>query len=307
MASSTGVATTVIEANGLRFTADVAGPDEGELVLLLHGFPQTRHTWRAELPALAGAGFRACAPDQRGYSAGARPEGIDSYRTELLVADALAIADSLGAEQFHIVGHDWGGALAWFIAAHHTERVITLSVISRPHPAAFAAAMRDDPDQPHRSRHHPAFQKPEATDRLLADNAAPLRGAMARGGVPDADIDAYLATLGERDALDAAVNWYRAIGNSQYQPAETPPVSVPTMFVWGNQDATVGRTAAENTAGFVTGPYRFAELGGINHFVTDEAPGAFTGLLLAHLAEHGATAAVRQPASEGWAILDSNQ
>ena len=307
MTGSTMADTITIEANGLRFTADVAGPDEGELVLLLHGFPQTRHTWRAELPALAGAGFRACAPDQRGYSAGARPEGIDSYRTELLVADALAIADSLGVERFHMVGHDWGGALAWFIAAHHAERVYSLSVISRPHAAAFVAAMRDDPDQPHRSRHHPAFQKPEATDNLLADNAAPLRRAMAHGGVPDPDIDAYLATLGQRDALDAAVNWYRAMGRSQYQPAETPPVSVPTMFVWGNQDATVGRMAAENTADFVTGPYRFAELGGIDHFVTDQAPGAFTGLLLAHLAEHGGTAAVRQPASEGWAILDSNQ
>ena len=306
MTSRTDVTTAVIEANGFGFTADVAGPADGELVLLLHGFPQTRHTWRAELPALAAAGFRACAPDQRGYSAGARPGGIDNYRTELLVADALAIADICGAERFHIVGHDWGGALAWFIAAHHAERLNSLSVISRPHPAAFVAAMRDDPDQPHRSRHHPAFQKPEATDSLLADNAARLRRAMAHGAVPDADIDAYLATLGVREALDAAVNWYRAMGRSQFQPAETPPVSAPTMFVWGNQDATVGRMAAENTAEFVTGQYRLAELGGINHFVTDEAPGAFTGLLLAHLAEHGGTAA-QQPASKGWAILDSNQ
>ncbi len=306
MTSANRVPTTVIEANGLRFTAGVAGPVDGPLVLLLHGFPQTRHTWRAELPALAAAGFRSCAPDQRGYSAGARPEGIDSYRTELLVADALAIADSFGAERFHVVGHDWGGALAWFIAARHAERVISLSVISRPHPAAFISAMRDDPDQPHRSRHHPAFQRPEATDDLLADDAARLRRALARGAVPDADIDAYLATLGHRDALDAAMNWYRAMGRSELQFAGTPSVGVPTMFVWGNQDATVGRMAAEKTADFVTGPYRFAELGGINHFVTDEAPGAFTGLLLAHLAEHG-SAAEQQLSPLGWAILDSNQ
>lgn len=306
MTSANGVATTVIEANGLRFTAGVAGPVDGPLVLLLHGFPQTRHTWRAELPALAAAGYRVCAPDQRGYSPGARPGGIDSYRTELLVADALAIADALDAPTFHLVGHDWGGALAWFIAALHAERVISLSVISRPHPAAFITAMRDDPDQPHRSRHHPAFQRPEATDELLADNAVRLRRALARGAVPDADIDAYLTTLGHRGALDAAMNWYRAMGRSELQFADTPTVGVPTMFVWGNQDATVGRMAAEKTADFVTGPYRFAELGGINHFVTDEAPGAFTGLLLAHLAEHGGTTA-RQPASKGWAILDSNQ
>ena len=306
MAVTHDVSTTVIEANGLRFTSDMAGPADGPLVLLLHGFPQTRHTWRAELPALAAAGYRACAPDQRGYSAGARPEGIDSYRTELLVADALAVADALDAPEFHLVGHDWGGALAWFIAARHADRVISLSAISRPHPAAFISAMRDDPDQPHRSRHHPAFQRPEATDELLADNAARLRRALARGAVPDADIDAYLDTLGRRDALDAAMNWYRAMGRSELQFADTPPAGVPTMFVWGSQDATVGRMAAEKTADYVTGPYRFAELPGVNHFVTDEAPGAFTGLLLAHLAEHGSAA---EPDSSplGWAILDSNQ
>lgn len=306
MTNDNDMSTTTIDANGLRFTADVAGPADGPVVLLLHGFPQTRHAWRAEVPALAAAGYRVCAPDQRGYSPGARPEGIDNYRTELLVADALAIADALGAPQFHVAGHDWGGALAWFIAAHHAERVISLSVISRPHPAAFIAAMRDDPDQPHRSRHHPAFLRPEATDKLLADNAGRLRRAMDGNAVPEADIDAYLATLGTRDALDAAMNWYRAMGSSQIQSADTPPVSVPTMFVWGNQDATVGRMAAENTADFVTGPYRFAELPGVNHFVTDEAPGAFTGLLLAHLAEHGETTML-QPAPMGWAILDSNQ
>ena len=306
MTSADGAATTMIEANGFRFTADVAGPDEGGTVVLLHGFPQTRHTWRAELPALASAGYRACAPDQRGYSPGARPDGVDSYRVELLVADALAIADALDAPRFHLVGHDWGGALAWFIAARHADRVISLSVISRPHPAAFISAMRDDPDQAHRSRHHPAFQRPEATDELLADNAARLRRALVRSAVPDADIDAYLSTLGHRDALDAAMNWYRAMGRSELQFADTPPVGVPTMFVWGNQDATVGRMAAEKTAEFVTGPYRFAELGGINHFVTDEAPGAFTGLLLAHLAEHG-SAAEFESSPLGWAILDSNQ
>ena len=122
----------------LSFDAVAAGPEDGELVLLLHGFPQTHHTWRHALPALADAGFRAVAPNQRGYSAGARPDGVDAYRTELLVADALAMADVLGADRFHLVGHDWGGQLAWLIAAHHPKRLQTLSVLSRPHPTAFA-------------------------------------------------------------------------------------------------------------------------------------------------------------------------
>jgi pimeloyl-ACP methyl ester carboxylesterase len=263
--------------------ADIAGPTDGETVLLLHGFPQTRHTWRAELPALATAGFRACAPDQRGYSAGARPEGIDAYRVEHLVADVLAIASSLGAERFHLVGHDWGGQLAWVVAALHPERVRSLSVLSRPHPAAFVRAMSADSAQPSRSRHHRAFQRPRATDEILADGCARLRAIYAGQGVPQAEADAYLATLGERPALDAAINWYRAAGSSEIRAAEVPAVRVPTLYVWGDADATVGREAAVASGSFVDAPYRFVELAGIGHFLTDEAPGAIPPLLVEHL------------------------
>jgi pimeloyl-ACP methyl ester carboxylesterase len=273
----------IIAANGLEFSADVAGPERGDLVLLLHGFPQTRHTWRAELAALAAAGHRACAPDQRGYSAGARPEAVDAYRTEHLVADALAIADALGAERFHLVGHDWGGQLAWILAARRPERVRTLSVLSRPHPAAFARALTEDPEQANRSRHHRAHQRAEATDDWLADGAARLRGALLAQGVPEADVRTYLATLGERAALDAAIHWYRAAGTSGIAAAEIPPVTVPTLYVWGDADATVGRHAAEATRAFVKAPYRFVELPGVGHFVTDQAPAAFPPLLLEHL------------------------
>ncbi|HTO53055.1 MAG TPA: alpha/beta hydrolase [Myxococcota bacterium] len=275
--------TVSIAANGLSFTADLAGPRDGALVLLLHGFPQTRHTWRAELRALAAAGHRACAPDQRGYSAGARPAGTEAYRIEHLLADALAIADSLGAQRFHLVGHDWGGQLAWLLAARHPERVRTLTVLSRPHPAAFARALSEDPAQSQRSGHHKSFQRPEATDELLANGAERLRAALSRQGVPEADVAVYLATLGERAALDAAVNWYRAAGSSGLAAADVPVVRVPTLYVWGNADATVGRLAAEGTRKFVEAPYQFVELPGIGHFVTDQAPDAVPPLLLAHL------------------------
>lgn len=278
--------TRAIHANGLTFTADLAGPEGGDVVLLLHGFPQTRHTWRAELRALAAAGFRACAPDQRGYSAGARPSGSEAYRSESLVADALALADSLGAERFHLVGHDWGGQIAWLLAARQPERVTTLSVISRPHPAAFARAMKTDPEQANRSRHHRAHQEADATDQWLADGAARLRGALRSQWVPEADIEVYLATLGERAALDAAIHWYRAAGASGIAAAEVPPITVPTLYVWGDSDATVRRPAAEGTREFVKAPYRFVELSGVGHFVTDQAPEAFPPLLLEHLRSH---------------------
>jgi len=277
------VETIVLEANGLAFTADAAGPEGGELVLLLHGSPQTRHTWRAELPALAAAGYRAVAPDQRGYSPGARPDGIDAYRVEHLVADALALAGVAGADRFDLVGHDWGGQIAWLMAAHHPERVRSLSVLSRPHPAAFVRAMSADPGQSERSSHHRSFRRPEATDEQLADGAARLRRGLVRMGVPAADVDVYLGTLGQRPVMDAAINWYRAAGGSGLRAADTPAVTGPTLYVWGDEDSSVGRMAAEGTADFVEGPYRFVELPGIGHFVTDQDPAAFPPLLLEHL------------------------
>jgi pimeloyl-ACP methyl ester carboxylesterase len=277
------VETILLEANGLAFTADAAGPEGGDLVLLLHGYPQTRHTWRAELPALAAAGYRAVAPDQRGYSAGARPDGIDAYRVEHLVADALALASAAGADRFDLVGHDWGGQIAWLTAANHPARIRSLSVLSRPHPAAFVRAMKTDVGQSERSSHHRSFQRPEATDEQLADGAARLRRGLVRLGVPAADVDVYLGTLGQRPAMDAAINWYRAAGGSGLRAADTPAVTVPTLYVWGDEDSSVGRMAAEGTADFVDGPYRFVELPGIGHFVTDQDPAAFPPLLLEHL------------------------
>jgi len=280
------LATTTVRANGLDFTATVDGPQDGDLVVLLHGFPQTRYTWRAEIPALADAGFRACAPDQRGYSPGARPDGIEAYRLDNLVGDVLAIADALGAERFHLVGHDWGGQVAWTTAALHPARVRTLSVISRPHPAAFVAAMKNDDAQSGRSGHHRSFQRAEATDELLADDAAWLRRAYERSAVPEGDAAAYLRVLHDRDTLDAAINWYRAGGLSGIKAAETPAVVRPTLYAWGNEDATVGRLAAETTGDFVDAPYSFVELPGLGHFVTDQDPAAFAPLLMQHLDAH---------------------
>ena len=137
-----------------QYTVDTAGPSAGPPVLLLHGFPETRHMWRDQLRALAAAGFRAVAPDQRGYSAGARPLAVEAYASDRLTSDALALMDACGAQRIHLVGHDWGGQLAWLIAAKNADRVATLTKLSRPHPAAFARAMAEDPEQANRSRHH---------------------------------------------------------------------------------------------------------------------------------------------------------
>ena len=156
-----------IDVNGLIFDAEIAGERDNPLVLMLHGFPQTGYSWRHQLQPLAAAGYLAVAPDQRGYSRGAQPAETASYATRLLVEDALELARALGHERFHVVGHDWGGQLSWLLAAYHPERIRSLTVLSRPHPAAFAAAFRSDPQQASRSKHHKAFQNPETVTLLL--------------------------------------------------------------------------------------------------------------------------------------------
>jgi pimeloyl-ACP methyl ester carboxylesterase len=263
-----------------QFTIDIAGPTSGPPVLLLHGFPQTRHMWKHQLHALATAEFRAVAPNQRGYSAGARPLGVESYTSDLLMADALALMDNYRAPRFHLVGHDWGGQLAWLIAAANSDRVATLTVLSRPHPAAFARAMTEDPEQADRSQHHRAFRQPDAVDRLRQNNFKVLRSALEREGIAPDNLDTYFQTLSEAGALEAAINWYRAANMASMQ---IPPISVATLYIWGTADPTVGRRAAELTAQFVSGSYRFVEIEGGGHFIIDQFPDRIAQLVIEHL------------------------
>ncbi len=262
----------------LRFTVDVAGPASGAPVRMLHGFPQNRLMWRDQLRALSAAGFHAIAPDQRGYSVGARPGEVEAYAADLLIADAIAMMDACGADRFHLVGHDWGGQLAWLIAAARPDRVATLSVLSRPHPAAFARALAEDPEQAKRSQHHQGFRRPEAIEGLRQDNFKSLRRGLELEGIADPDI--YLRPLGEAGALEAAINWYRA---SAIALASIPAVTMPTLYVRGVNDASVGRRAAELTREFVHGPYQFVEIAGGGHFIVDQMPDRIARLLITHL------------------------
>jgi pimeloyl-ACP methyl ester carboxylesterase len=281
------------------FTAEVAGPAAGPaargapLVLLLHGFPQTHHTWRHQLPALGAAGYRAVAPDQRGYSPGARPDPQDlpSYGVDRLVGDALDLAVAAGCpadRPFHLVGHDWGGAVAWLVASRYPQRLASLTVLSRPHPGAFRRAFRDDAGgQQHRSRHHRAFLDPATGSKLLEDGARRLRRTLTDQGVPADACDQYLSVLAQPAALEAALAWYRAAAGDLGR-MEAGPVDVPTLYVWGDADATVSEQAARWTGDHVTADYRFEPLAGVGHFATDQAPGTITRLLLEHLRAHPA-------------------
>ena len=279
---------TITTRPEMHFTAFVEGPADGPLVLLLHGYPQSRHTWRAQLPALAAAGFRAVAPDQRGYSPGARPDPTDvsNYAVEHLVADVidLAAACGRGSGRFHLVGHDWGGQVAWRVAAAYPERLASLTVLSRPHPAAFLRALEaPGSDQPYRSRHHKAFLDPNTGKLLLESKAERLRRGLSEAGVPSDAVELYVSVLGTPEAMEAALAWYRAAGGLR---TAIGAVAVPTLYIWGDADSSVSRLAAEGTRDFVTGPYRFVELPGVGHFVTDQSVGRVNDLLLEHLRAH---------------------
>ena len=284
MAETIGLTTR----SGLTFTADVAGPAGGPLVLLLHGFPESRNSWREALPVLDAAGYRCVAPDQRGYSPGARPDPADlsNYVFDKLVADALEIAAAAGydGKRFHLVGHDWGGQVSWGVANAHPERLASLCVLSRPHPLSFRRALANpNGEQKHRSRHHSRFLEPETGPLLVEDNARRLREGLFGQDVSKAAIEDHVAVLGNRPAIEAALAWYRA---NKGLSGDFGPIKVPTLYIWGDADATVGPDAANGTGEFVTAAYAMEVLPGVGHFVMDNAPAKAIELILAHLKRH---------------------
>jgi len=274
----------------LSFDVLAAGERGAPLVLLLHGFAESMHCWRAQVASLGDMGYRAIAPSQRGYSPGARPNPreFSHYLIDRLMDDAMAIvaACGYGEARFHLVGHDWGGSIAWGLAERHHERLASLTILSRPHPNAFNRALQlIDGDQASRSRHHKAFLEPDAGEKVLADDARWLRDRWAANGVPADAMKAHLSVLGNTDAMEAALAWYRARGAIR---GPLGPIRVPTLFIWGDADDTVGRTAAEGTGDFIAASYRFEVLPGVGHFAADQAPERVSELLLAHVETHPA-------------------
>ncbi|MFF4586055.1 alpha/beta fold hydrolase [Streptomyces sp. NPDC001388] len=265
------------------FDVIAAGPPEGRPVLLLHGFPQTALAWQRQIEALAAQGYRVVAPDQRGYSPGVRPLRPGDYHISLLVDDVVAIGEALGWAAFDLVGHDWGGAVAWWTAHAHPGRVRTLTVVSTPHPGALATTLRTDRDQRERSHYMIDWRETPATEeRMLAHDAQELRDFFA-GRVPRDHADAYVSHLSRPGALTAALNWYRA-GRPE---GAIGVVDVPTLYVWSTEDSAFGRAAAQETARWVNGPYRFETLQGVSHWIPEEAPETLSRLLLEHLRAHG--------------------
>lgn len=270
-----------LRANGLTFQALTAGSAENELVLFLHGFPDFADSWLPIVERVAPVGYRCVAVDQRGYSPGARPDRIEDYATQHLVADVIGFADALGAERFHLAGHDWGGFVAWQVAAENPARVRSLCVLSTPHTNAFWDAIQTDTDQKQKSRYIDFFRIPGAAAESFfkADEWKMLR-RVYQGKVPEARVDENVRRLSEPGALTAALNWYRALDLN----ARIGAIVVSTLFIWGSDDLAIGRVAASGTALYVAGSYRFEALEGKSHWLLDEMPEYIGAHLLQHLA-----------------------
>ena len=262
---------TSFTRQGLTFDVLDQGPEDGPVVLLLHGFPQDARGWDDVAARLNAQGLRTLAMDQRGYSPGARPTELAAYRREELSGDALALADEAGAERFHLVGHDWGGVLAWDIALRAPQRVTSLTVLSTPHPTALGHALKT-PDQLKKSWYIGMFQIPAVPERLLAGRVGTLT---RRAGIPEEAAERYERRFATADDLRGPINWYRAMLRKDGvtgKNAGNGIITMPTTFLWGNRDPALGRTAAEETQVYVHAPYEFIELDAGHWLPEREAP-----------------------------------
>jgi pimeloyl-ACP methyl ester carboxylesterase len=251
---------------GLTFDVSDSGPVEAPPVVLLHGFPANRHSFDAVVAILNAAGLRTLAPDQRGYSDRARPRRRRDYRAVELQRDVLALLDAAGVDRAHLVGHDWGGAIAWMVAVTTPERLSGLTVLSTPHPGALIRSLVTSA-QALRSFYILLFQLPWLPERFLRPR---LTALLTRMGLTASSALAYGRFMSKPGRLTGGLNWYRGMGMLGGR-ARRGRVTVPTTYLWGNGDQALGRRAAELTGSFVIAPYRFVELDE-NHWLPENAP-----------------------------------
>ena len=273
-----------IHVGELVFDAAVAGPEDGDLVIMLHGFPQAWFEYRHQIPVLAAMGFRVVVPNQRGYSPGARPQNVEAYSMPHLVSDVVGMADGLGHDHFHVVGHDWGAAVAWYTALAYPNRVRSVTAISVPHPFAFGEALQSPSgQQASMSGYMETFRAADAEERFLENDAAFLRTIYSGSGNSASENQVYLDLLGSRDAIGAALNWYRAMAVQSPMPPLTP-IRMPATYVWSSDDFALGREGAELTEKYIEGPYRFVVIDDIGHWIPEQAPGQLNDALRQHFA-----------------------
>ncbi|MGI8457888.1 MAG: alpha/beta fold hydrolase [Propionibacteriaceae bacterium] len=257
--------------DGLTFGVTDAGPIGGEVVVLLHGFPQQPSSYDLVLPALHSRGLRTLVPTQRGYAASCRPPRRRDHASSETAADVIALLDAAGVTRAHVVGHDWGGAQAWGVAGGYPNRVASLTVLSTPHPAALLKSFTNS-GQALKSWYMGLFQLPWLPEQLAGRT---LGKTLTDSRLPPPFVAEYVAAMREPGALTGALNWYRGMPFG----APTGMITVPSTYVWGRYDFALGRAAAEATQAYVSAPYRFVELAA-GHWLPETEPGAVAAAVL---------------------------
>lgn len=290
----TRITSRAIEANGLTFQIDECG--EGDKVaLFLHGFPESKHSWRYQLPLLAKLGWRAVAVDQRGYGHSSRPSGVKAYDIGNLTADAGAVFDALGARRRLLIAHDWGAVVAWAFAMDRVRDLEGLVIMNVPHPAVFAADIKTNPAQRKRSWYVAFFQIPCLPEWVLTRNGAEAIGraftdmAVDKSRFPPAVIEHYRENALIPGAATAMVNWYRAgarNGLAKYGPGRAPMIETPTLMIWGEEDSALGIELTEGYGPYVK-DFTLHRLPGVSHWVQQEAPETVNARLEAWVRERG--------------------
>ncbi|MGA9531449.1 MAG: alpha/beta hydrolase [Anaerolineales bacterium] len=275
---------SMVSVDGIQLHLVEAGAEDGPAVLLLHGFPEYWAGWRHQIPALAAAGFRVLVPDQRGYNKSEKPSAVAAYRLERLAKDATDLLDRLGIERAHMVGHDWGAAVAWWVALSQPERVDRLCILNVPHPAALSRVLRTDRVQWLRSWYIGFFQVPWLPEALLgaADGAllaAAVRRSAPRGLFTQSQMAAMRAAWRRPAALRSMIHWYRALLRYRPEPPSSWTVKVPTRILWGTADAFLVPENAPASLAFCPEGDCIA-LEGVSHWVQHEAAGEVNQLLI---------------------------
>lgn len=276
----TDITTRQIAANGLTFTIDEAGSGD-DVALFLHGFPESRHSWRHQLPLLAAKGWRAVAPDMRGYGDSSRPQGREAYRLEHLTADVGALFDALGAKRRLLIAHDWGALVAWVFALQKTRDLDGLIIMNVPHPAVYRRAMQQGFAQWKKSWYVFFFQLPWLPEQALTARGAEAVGKAFTGMAVDKTrftpelLDHYRGNALKPGAMTAMINYYRANLSSlgQWDIKSSPVIEVPTLMVWGEEDAALGLELTEGYEPLVR-DFTLRRLPRVSHWVQQEAPEA---------------------------------
>ena len=276
----------VVATNGISLHTRQAGPEDGPLVVLLHGFPEFWDGWHRQIKPLADAGYRVIAPDQRGYNRSDKPDGVDSYHIEELAADVIGLIDAAGRETAAVAGHDWGAAVAWWLALSYPARIDSLTAVNVPHPTVMEDTLRQSLSQLRKSWYMIAFQFPVLPETIAtANNCRVLQRGLTESSRPGTfsatDLRRYREAWTQPGAVTAMINWYRAMGRYRPRPPQQQ-VSVPTLVMWGQQDDFLeSRMAAESLDYCDAG--QLMTFPSATHWVLHERPEETAEELLAHL------------------------